>query len=153
MLIKMKQLFLALSAVLLFTACNSSTPKTEVDVKALEMPVNVVRQNRLEVYCFHGTRQCETCKNMKANTKTTLDRYFASQLKDSSIIFTIIDVDDEKNEKLAEKFQATGTALMINKVVDGKDSIVDWSDFAFEKANNEREYIAELKTMIDAALK
>lgn len=58
-----------------------------------------------------------------------------------------------KNEKLAEKYQASGTALMINKVVNGKDSIIDWSDFAFEKANNNDVFISELKTRIDAALK
>ncbi|MBP6433008.1 MAG: hypothetical protein KA319_14700, partial [Ferruginibacter sp.] len=115
--------------------------------------VNSVKQNRVEVYCFHGTRQCETCKNMKANTKTALDTYFAAQLKDSTIVFSIIEVDDEKNEKLAEKFQATGTALMINNVVNGKDSILDWSDFAFEKANDNEAYITELKTMIDSILK
>jgi hypothetical protein len=68
-------------------------------------------------------------------------------------VFSIIDVDDTKNEKLAEKFQATGTALMINKVVNGKDSIIDWSDFAFEKANDNEVYISELKTKIDAVLK
>jgi hypothetical protein len=147
----MKGLFILLSAVLLFTACNNVTPKTEVATK--ELSATVLKQNRLEVYCFHGTRQCETCKNMKANTKTALDTYFESQLKDSIIVFSIIDVDDEKNEKLAEKFQATGTALMINKVVNGKDSIVDWSDFAFEKANDHEVYISELKTMIEVALK
>ncbi len=147
----MKGLFILLSAILLFTACNNSTPAN--DVKTSEVPINSVKQNRVEVYCFHGTRQCETCKNMKANTKTALDTYFAAHLKDSTIVFSIIDVDDEKNEKLAEKFQATGTALMINKVVNGKDSIVDWSDFAFEKANDNEVYISELKTMIDAILK
>lgn len=147
----MKGLFILLSAVLLFTACNNSTPAN--DVKTSEVSINSVKQNRVEVYCFHGTRQCETCKNMKANTKTALDTYFAVQLKDSTIVFSIIDVDDEKNEKLAEKFQATGTALMINKVVNEKDSIVDWSDFAFEKANDNEVYISELKTMIDAILK
>jgi len=118
----------------LFTACNNSKPENEITNSESEKPQ--VKQNRLEVYCFHGTRQCETCKNMKANTKTALDNYFATQLKDSSIVLSIVDVDDVKNEKLAEKFQATGTALMINKVVNGKDSIIDWSDFAFEKAND-----------------
>ncbi|MBK6984447.1 MAG: hypothetical protein IPH32_06700 [Bacteroidetes bacterium] len=147
----MKGLFILLSAVLLFTACNNSVPTNEV--KTSEVSVSSVKLNRIEVYCFHGTRQCETCKNMKANTKTALNTYFAAQLKDSTIVFSIIDVDDEKNEKLAEKFQATGTALMINKVVNGKDSIVDCSDFAFEKANDDEVYISELKTMIDAILK
>jgi len=148
----MKKLFLSLIvATVIFAACNN--PSTKVDAGKVETTNTVAKQNRLEVYCFHGTRQCETCKNMKANTKTTLEKYFAAQLKDSTIVFSIIDVDDTKNEKLSEKFQATGTALMINKVVNGKDSIIDWSDFAFEKANDNEVYISELKTMIDAALK
>lgn len=135
----------------LFTACNTSKPENEITNSESEKPQ--LKQNRLEVYCFHGTRQCETCKNMKANTKKALDNYFATQLKDSSIVFSIVDVDEVKNEKLAEKFQATGTALMINKVVNGKDSIIDWSDFAFEKANDNEVFISELKTKIDAVLK
>lgn len=142
----MKKLILhLLVSSLLLIACNNNKSTTE---KA-EQNTSVTNQNRLEVYCFHGTRQCETCKNMKANTKKTLDTHFASQLNDSSIVFSIIDVDDEKNEKLAEKFQATGTALMINKVVNGKDSIIDWSDFAFEKANDNDVFISELKIKIE----
>jgi len=150
----MKNLSLILAiATLLLTACNNSAHKAENVTVKVETTTSVINQNRIEVYCFHGTRQCETCKNMKANTKIALDKYFAAQLKDSSIVFSIVDVDDVKNEKLAEKFQATGTALMINKVVNGKDSIIDWSDFAFEKANNNDIFISELKTMIDAVLK
>lgn len=110
-------------------------------------------KNRLEVYAFHGTRQCETCKNMKANTKATLEKYFAEELKSGKIVYQIIDVDDAKNEKLAEKFQATGTALMINKVVNGKDNISDWSDFAFDKANDANVFMPELKSKITMALK
>lgn len=110
-------------------------------------------KNRLEIYAFHGTRQCETCKNMKANTKATLDKYFAEELKSGKIVYQIIDVDDAKNEKIAEKFQATGTALMINKVVNGKDNISDWSDFAFDKANDASAFIPEFKTKIATALK
>lgn len=139
--------------IITFASCNNSNTKVETEVLKSETNSSISKQNYIEVYCFHGTRQCETCKNMKANTKTTLNTYFASQLKDSSVIFKIIDVDDIKNEKIAEKFQATGTALMINKVVDGKDSIMDWSDFAFEKANNEAEFITELRTKLQSVLK
>lgn len=150
---RIKKLVLVLTMGLLFTACISSSHKEEHETAKIENTPSVAKQNRLEVYCFHGTRQCETCKNMKANTKTTLDKYFAAQLIDSSIVFSIVDVDDEKNEKFAEKFQATGTALMINKVVNGRDSIMDWSDFAFEKANDNEVFISELRLMIDAVLK
>ncbi len=151
----MKKLVFILSiATGLFTACNNAVPKTDTEFSALNTnTTSVMKQNRLEVYCFHGTRQCETCKNMKANTRKVLDMYFADQLKDSSLVFAIVDVDDAQNGVLAEKFQATGTALMVNKVVNGKDSIVDWSDFAFEKANNEEAYIPELKKMLESILK
>lgn len=151
----MKKLTLILSiAAGLFTACNNSALKSDTESAELyTTKASVMKQNRLEVYCFHGTRQCETCKNMKANTRKVLNMYFADQLKDSSLVFDIVDVDDVQNEVLAEKFQATGTALMVNKVVNGKDSIIDWSDFAFEKANNEEIYIPELKKMLEGLLK
>lgn len=136
-------------------ACCSGSDKaacsTEPDKTTKVATTN--KQNHLEVYAFHGTRQCETCKNMKAHTKETLDKYFSEQLKNGSIVFSIVDVDNEANEKIAEKFQATGTALMINNIVDGKENITDWSDFAFEKANDESTFIPELKTMINEALK
>ncbi len=122
--------------------------KTDSDVTSVSLP-----NNRLEIYAFHGTRQCETCKNMKLNTKATLDKYFSDELKSNAIVYQVIDVDDDKNEALAEKFQATGTALMINKVVDGKDNISDWSDFAFDKANEANEFVPELKIKIEEVLK
>jgi hypothetical protein len=55
----------------------------------------------------------------------------------------------KKNEKLAEKFEATGTALMINQVKGGKEKIIDLSDMAFEKANDKALFVADLKSKIN----
>lgn len=85
---------------------------------------------------------------MKANTKATLDTYFAEDLKAGNIVFQIVDVDDVKNEKLAEKFEATGTALMLHQIKNGKEKIVDISDMAFEKANDKEAFVADLKSKI-----
>lgn len=139
-------LLIALTAVI--SACGS---KSEVSTETSKTDV---KTDRLELYAFHGTRQCETCKHMKAYTKSTLDKYFKSELKSGSIVYQVVDVDDEANYELAEKFEATGTALMINKVKAGKDNIEDWSDFAFEYANGDQStYEMELKKMIEAQLK
>jgi hypothetical protein len=135
------------------TCKKTAVTKDNTGVSQQNTTAGANAKNHLEVYCFHGTRQCETCINMKANTKATLDKYFSEQLKNGTIVFSIIDVDDAKNEKLAEKFQATGTALMINNVVNGKDNITDWSDFAFDKANDTGKFMPQLKSMIDGALK
>lgn len=151
----MNKLIYIILPLTFLVACDSSQSEDKkIPAGSIETNNAAVSQSPvLEVYCFHGTRQCETCKNMKAYTKATLDQHFAAQLKDSSIRFSIIDVDDEKNEKLAEKFEATGTALMINHIVNGRDSILDWSDFAFDEAGDKEKYIAGLKLKIDAILK
>lgn len=147
--------------------CNADgTCKTNTDTKACcadpnskdcnpdgtcktDTKVTSNNNDKMYVYAFHGTNQCTTCKNMKANTKATLDTYFAEELKTGKIVFQIVDVDDKKNEKLAEKFEATGTALMINQVKGGKEKIIDLSDMAFEKANDKALFVADLKSKIN----
>lgn len=109
--------------------------------------------SKLIVYAFHGTRQCSTCKNMKSHTKEALEAYFSDKLKSGEIQFLVVDVDDPKNEAIAEKFEATGTALMVNRVVDGKEHISDWSEFAFDKANDKDEFMPEFKKLIEKELK
>jgi hypothetical protein len=147
----MKALFslIVVSVLLSLSSCSNDSGKdgkTKVE--------NTEANDALMVYAFHGTRQCATCKHMKAYTKSTLDKYFKSELKSGSIVYQVVDVDDEANYELAEKFEATGTALMINKVKAGKDNIEDWSDFAFEYANGDQStYEMELKKMIEAQLK
>jgi rhodanese-related sulfurtransferase len=133
--------------------CCSGADKSKCETDKSSSVTTTNAKNHLEVYAFHGTRQCETCKNMKANTKATLDKYFSEEMKSGKIVFQIIDVDDPKNEKLAEKFQATGTALMVDNVVNGKDNIIDWSDFAFDKANDAQAFVPELKAKISTLLK
>jgi thioredoxin-related protein len=144
----LKLLILSISLTSIF-ACNNQSSEQNKIVKS---EASQIKANHLEVFCFHGTRQCTTCKNMKANTKKTLDTHFKNQLNDSSITFQIIDVDLEENAVIAEKFEATGTALMLNKVVNGKDSIIDLSDFVFEKANDEAQFIPELTAIINGLI-
>jgi hypothetical protein len=131
------------------SACNQSGEATKVQNTQQDSS----KINRLEVYCFHGTRQCTTCKNMKANTLKALTLNFGKQLQDSSIVFRIVDVDLPENALLAEKFEATGTALMLNWVRQGQDSIIDMSDLAFEKANDEAIFIKDFSSTIAAFVK
>ena len=138
--------FLLLFTVLVTSSCVGNSKK---GTKA-EVP----QTDGLKIYAFHGTRQCATCKNMKAFTKSTLEKYFKAEMKTGKIEYKVIDVDDESNYELAEKFEASGTALMINNVKNQKDNIEDWSDFAFEYApGNQAKYEEILKKMIAKKLK
>lgn len=146
----MKKLLILPLLLLMLISCKSETKNSE---KTSDNSIEKI-EKRVDLYAFHGTRQCTTCKNMKAFTKTTLDKYFAKEIKEGLLTYQIIDVDEEKNYELAEKFEATGTALMVNNIQKGKEDIEDWSDFAFEFANGDQAVFEnKLKQMLSEKLK
>jgi hypothetical protein len=109
--------------------------------------------SKIEVLDFHSTHRCMTCNAIEANTKYTLNTYFAEELKDDKITFQLINVDEKENEKIAEKFEASGTALILNVILRGKETQIDLTDFAFMKGNDQEAFSQELKTKIDTELK
>jgi len=74
---------------------------------------------KIEVYHFHATRQCVTCKTVGANAEATVNTYFANELKSGKIVFAHINIDLPENKVLVDKYEAKGSSLMIG--VYGKD--------------------------------
>jgi len=74
---------------------------------------------KVEVYHFHATRQCVTCKTVGANAEATVNTYFANELKSGKLVFGHINIDMPENKDLAEKYEAKGSSLIIG--VYGKD--------------------------------
>lgn len=109
--------------------------------------------SKIEVLDFHSTHRCMTCNAIEANTKYTLDTYFAKELKANKITFQVINVDERENEKIAEKFEASGTSLFLNVIKNGKETQINLTDFAFMKGIDKETFSKELKTKIDQELK
>ena len=109
--------------------------------------------SKIEVLDFHSTHRCMTCNAIEANTKYTLNTYFAAELKENKISLKIINVDEEENEKIAEKFEASGTSLILNVIKNGKETQINITDFAFMKGNDQEAFSKELKAKIDTELK
>jgi len=74
---------------------------------------------KIEVYHFHATRQCVTCKTVGSNAEATVNTYFANELKSGKLVFAHINIDLSENKAIVEKYGATGSSLMIG--VYGKD--------------------------------
>ena len=109
---------------------------------------------RVNVYYFHATRRCPTCLAIEENTKKTLETYFPAELKDGSVKFVVLNVDDAKNKEIAEKFEASGSALFLTQVSAGKEYKTDLTDFAFSYGRNDPEkFITGLKSKIGELLK
>ena len=109
--------------------------------------------NKIEVIDFHSTHRCMTCNAIEANTKYTLETYFSKELAQKLITFQVANVDDKKNYKLAEKFEATGTALFLNVIINGKETQIDLTEFAFMNGNDKMVFSNELKAKLEEELK
>jgi hypothetical protein len=143
----MKQIkFLSILAFsLMLASCNGQTKsKTSTTTQST---------SKIEVIDFHSTHRCMTCKAIEANTKFTLDTYFSKDVKDGNITFQVINVDEKENEKLAEKFEASGTSLFLNVVKDGKEKHIDLTEFAFLEGNDQDAFSKQLKVKIENELK
>ncbi|MGB5418418.1 nitrophenyl compound nitroreductase subunit ArsF family protein [Algibacter sp.] len=137
--------FLTVLAIgFVLTACNGQSKSKD---HALDQTIS-----KIEVLDFHSTHRCMTCNAIESNTKYTLDTYFSNELKANKITFQVINVDEEANEKMAEKFEASGTALILNVIKNGKENKIDLTEFAFMEGNNQDAFSKELKSKIDAQL-
>jgi hypothetical protein len=128
---KVKSTFFAI-AILLLTACNS---------KAQDKTLSTSVTSSVEVIQFHSEHRCQTCLKIETLTKAKLSSDFAT------VTFKLVNVDDKQNAKLAEKFEATGTALFLYDAKSGRKK--DLTEFAFMKAGEEGVFKVELKKYIE----
>lgn len=138
-----KYLILAVTILSLFS-CTEKSKKAE--------KVNENLTNKVEVIDFHSTHRCMTCNAIEANTKYTLETFFSNELADKSVTFQTVNVDLDENSLIAEKFEATGTSLYLNVIVDGKETVTDLTEFAFMNGNDKETFSKELKEKLTVAL-
>lgn len=81
-----------------------------------------------------------TCNKIEKLTRLILKDF-------PTIPFLLVNVDETKNEKKAEQFEATGTALFLYNPKTGKKK--DLTDFAFMTAGDEAKFQKELKKEIE----
>lgn len=98
-------------------------------------------KKNIEIIQFHSEHRCMTCNKIEELTRETLKSY-------PTIPFSLVNVDDAKNEKIATQFQATGTALFLYNPTTKKKQ--DLSDMAFMNAGDKEKFIKELKKKIEA---
>lgn len=108
---------------------------------------------KIELIDFYGTHRCVTCKAIEANARFTIDTYFQDALQQGKLEFKAINVDEEKNYAIAERFEAAGTALFINVINGEKERHIDLTNFAFEKGRDKEAFSVELKEKINEQLK
>lgn len=70
---------------------------------------------KIEVYYFHFTARCTTCKTVEAKTKEDLESLYPDQVKNGLITFLSLNLDEESTKPLADKFGISGQTLLLVK--------------------------------------
>jgi hypothetical protein len=84
--------------------------------------------DRVEVVYFHRTQRCYTCLYAENQTRYTVETYFADELASGKVTFQSINVQDEANADIVEKYGASYLTLFVNAVRDGTDHIEEVTD-------------------------
>jgi len=79
--------------------------------------------DKLEVYYFHRTARCYSCKTIGQYIKETMEQKYSKQIDDGVIDFRELNVELLENKEITRKFRASGSSLFINRIIDGNDNI------------------------------
>jgi len=142
----MKKL-ISVSVLLLFVVSIFSASSIAADKKA---QTKALKQAKVEVYYFHFTRRCATCKAVEAETQKAIAALYPVQSKNGLITFKSINLDENSSAALAKKCNASGQALLV--LSGGKR--FDLTEQGFMYALNKPEKLKEeLKKGIDPFIK
>lgn len=145
---------LPLSIFILLAGCISEAQGAEMDPgdsKASPQTGSIKDNITIEVYHFHGTRQCQSCIKVGELAEKTVNTYFKDELDSGTLVFGHINGELPENSGLVEKYGVTSSSLWIGTYVNGefhKEQNVN----VWYKINNEQEYLDYLKTILETRL-
>ncbi len=108
--------------------------------------------DRVDVVYFHRTQRCYTCRYAEEGTRYALETYFADELASGKVTFQVINVEDEANADIVEKYNdASYLTLCINAVRNGTDHIEVVTDIWLAIGNDEG-FVEIVKSKIEKSL-
>lgn len=121
----MKQLFF--SVVLLFFSSSI------IAVTPFASKTNA--QKKVEIYYFHFTHRCATCKAVEAESKKALETFYRGQMQSRQVNFFSLNLDEKANKEIAKRCRADGQSLLLIS----EKKRVDLTDKAFMYARSNPE--------------
>ncbi len=112
-------------------------------------PVNTNVQNddpsvKVEVYYFHFTGRCVTCKTVEKEAETAVKDFYGNKVS-----FQSINLDEPSSKEIAKKLKVSGQSLLIVK--GDKQKNITSQGFMYAKSNPEK-FRSIIKESIDPLL-
>lgn len=139
-------LLLILALTILSAGCT-----TPVEPNTNPGTVSSAAVEKVEVYHFHRTQQCYSCRTLGAYAEETVNTYFAPEVASGKVVFAHVNIDLPENKKLVEQYGPAGSSLFIG-VYDKDGFHKEENVNVWYKIGNNEEYLAYLKGVIEKRL-
>ena len=77
---------------------------------------------KVAVYYFHGNYRCYNCMTIEQYSKEAIEKYFASQLKNGQLTFSVINIDMPENEHFIKDYQLYTRSLIVAEFKNGNQT-------------------------------
>ena len=136
-------------AILMTFALNTVANNDQSSINEIS-PDSTITNQKIEVYYFHNTRRCATCQAVEDVSKSALKELYPEMVNNKQIVFVSLNIEDETNEPLVEKYQVSGQSLLFVS----ENETADLTNMAVMYARtNPDKFKKEIKVTIDDLLK
>lgn len=131
------------------TSQRTDTDTTSIDSLA---PAATPTTEQVVVYYLHMNRRCATCNKLEAYSQQALATGFAESLKDSSLVWQVVNFEQEGNEHFAEDYRLFSQSLILSRQVDGDET--EWRnlDQIWKLVGDKEKFIAYVQTEVSRFL-
>jgi hypothetical protein len=137
--------FLLMSFVLITLvgiSCNTQTNQKPAPTGS--------KNGDVEVYYFHMTTRCMTCKTVEAEARKNIEMLYANHVKSGKISFTALNLEEATGKSMGEKLGVNSQTLLIVK----GDQKINITNEGFLYAVSQPQKFAEvMKSKIDPLIK
>jgi hypothetical protein len=152
---QLKYIFLQIILAAFITGCSTKSDTslaTCTDSLGCNLTGSITTPvDKLEIYHFHGTSQCYSCKTVGAYAEETVNTYFKEELDSGKIAFGHINIDLIENRELVVKYGATGSSLWLG-TYRGAEFEAEEDINVWYKIQDKEAYMAYLKGVIEQKL-
>ena len=140
----MKRLLLISFAliILIGISCNAQTNQKSAPA--------VTKNGDVEVYYFHMTTRCVTCRTVEAEARKNIEILYADQVKSGKISFTALNLEEATGKSMGEKLGVNSQTLLIVK---GDQKINITNEGFLYAVSQPKKFTEVMKSKIDPLIK
>ena len=141
-----KPSILILLATLSLFGCKAPTAENQTNEN---QTAENVQSDDIQIYYFHNTKRCATCKAVEDETLMALELFYKENIEAGTIEFTSMNLEEEEGESMAQELQVSGQTLLIVK---GETRVNLTNDGFMNARTNPTKFHEILKSQIDQLL-